>query len=111
MLHLVNDARPGVAAHVVTFLGLAAVAGTACRVMLAPMADNGDRVVAAAVRLAAILRFSAEEEAAGEEWSAPPTPTPTQGARPRVGYPDTFSPLFSSLHSTCLLYTSDAADE
>ena len=77
MLHLVNDARPGVAAHVVTFLGLAAVAGTACRVMLAPMADNGDRVVAAAVRLAAMLRFSAEEEAAGEEWSAPPTPTPT----------------------------------
>ena len=100
--YLVKDARPGVTTQVVLFLALAAVVGTAWRGVLMPMADKGDRVAAtaAAVRLLARLRFSAEEVAHGEENIAPPTPTPIQGARLPVGHPDTFPPPFSSLHGT-----------
>lgn len=88
--------------HAVAFLSfIAALADTAWHVALMPTGDKGDRVAAAAAaRLEAMLRSSAEDVPRGEENSARPTPTSTTGAHSSIGHPDTFPPQSSSLHGT-----------
>ena len=99
MPYLVRDAKPGVATKAVVLLRLAAVDVPARQAAFVGIAASGD-LAAPAARLAAVFRLSADEVAGGDENRDPPTPTPTQGARPTLGHPDPFPPRCSSPNPT-----------